>query len=143
MFPSLELRLTTAWKEEEEQWKSLQTTSRRCGKYQNDIEDKVLGLGYPLEPSVQRNGRVDWRDCCADFQHIYYRLKVLKSRAETLLQSMTGLTPIAGDRQILEEAKHVKRLALLCLVFIPLAYTFALFSMQDDYAPGRKRDWLY
>ncbi|PVI03756.1 hypothetical protein DM02DRAFT_612052 [Periconia macrospinosa] len=142
MLPSLELRLTTAWVEEQEQWKSLQTISRRCGNYRDDIEDTLLSLGYPLE-TPQSRGYTHWTDSQKDFQYIYFRLKILKERADTLMQSMTGLASIAGNRQNLEEAKRVKRLNLLALLFIPLAYTSSLFSMQDNYAPGKDQFWLY
>lgn len=142
MLPSLELRLTTAWVEEQEQWKSLQTISRRCGNYRDDIEDTLLSLGYPFE-TVDNARRADWKDCQKDFQYIYFRLKILKDRADTLMQSMTGLASIAGNRQNLEEAKRVKRLNLLALLFIPLAYTSSLFSMQDDYAPNKPSFWVY
>ena len=142
MLPSLELRLTTAWVEEQEQWKSLQTISRRCGNYRDDIEDTLLSLGYPIE-TLDSARRLDWRDCQKDFQYIYFRLKILKERADTLMQSMTGLASIAGNRQNLEEAKRVKRLNLLALLFVPLAYTSSLFSMQDDYAPNKGSFWVY
>lgn len=143
MLPSLELRLTTAWVEEEDQWKSLQTISRRCGNYRDDIEDTLLSLGYPLEGASQQQGRSEWKDCRRDFQYIYFRLKILKQRADTLMSAMTGLASIAGNRQNLEEAKRLKRLNLLALLFIPLAYTSSLFSMQDDFAPGMGRFWVY
>ena len=142
MLPSLELRLTTAWVEEQEQWKSLQTISRRCGNYRDDIEDTLLSLGYPIE-TLDSARKVDWEDCQKDFQYIYFRLKILKERADTLMQSMTGLASIAGNRQNLEEAKRVKRLNLLALLFVPLAYTSSLFSMQDDYAPNKGSFWVY
>jgi hypothetical protein len=142
MLPSLELRLTTAWVDEQEQWKSLQTISRRCGNYRDDIEDTLLSLGYPLDAFQPRTGP-DWKDCQRDFQYIYFRLKILKQRADTLMQSMTGLASIAGNRQNLEEAKRVKRLNLLALLFIPLAYTASLFSMQDNFMPGNAKFWIY
>lgn len=142
MLPSLELRLTTAWVDEQEQWRSLQTISRRCGNYSDDIEDTLLSLGYPLE-AKDVSEKCDWRDCKKDFQYIYFRLKILKQRADTLMQAMTGLASIAGNRQNLEEAKRVKRLNLLALLFIPLAYTSSLFSMQDNYAPGNAHFWIY
>lgn len=142
MLPSLELKLTTAWVDEQEQWRSLQTISRRCGNYRDDIEDTLLSLGYPLEV-LQSDNTPDWRDCQKDFQYIYFRLKVLKQRADTLMQAMTGLASIAGNRQSLEEAKRVKRLTLLGLLFIPLAYTASLFSMQDNYAPNKPQFWVY
>lgn len=143
MLPSLELKLTTAWVEEQEQWKGLQTISRRCGNYRDDIEDTILSLGYPLDIPSSRRKSTNWKDCEIDYQYVYHRLKVLKERADNLMTSMTGLASIAGNRQNLEEAKRVKRLNLLALLFIPLAYTSSLFSMQDNYAPNQDQFWVY
>ncbi|KAF2705060.1 hypothetical protein K504DRAFT_389091 [Pleomassaria siparia CBS 279.74] len=142
MLPSLELHLTTAWVKEQDQWRSLQTLSRRCGNYTDDIEDTLLSLGYSVK-DMDSNRVEDWKDCEKDFQYIYFRLKILKQRADTLMQAMTGLASIAGNRQNLEEAKRVKRLNLLALLFIPLAYTSSLFSMQDAYAPNNSKFWVY
>lgn len=142
MLPSLELKLTTAWVEEQEQWKGLQTISRRCGNYRDDIEDTLLSLGYPLD-IPGRKGPYNWRNCEMDYQYVYFRLKILKERADNLMTSMTGLASIAGNRQNLEEAKRLKRLNLLALLFIPLAYTSSLFSMQDQYAPNKPQFWVY
>lgn len=147
MLPSLELRLTTAWVEEQEQWKQLGTISRRCGNYRDDIEDTLLSLGYPLEIDQAKLAKSrdsnSWKECEVDYQYAYLRLKVLKERADNLMTSMTGLASIAGNRQNLEEAKRVKRLNLLALLFIPLAYTSSLFSMQDNYAPNKPQFWVY
>lgn len=146
MLPSLELRLTTAWVEEQDQWKSLQTISRRCGNYRDDIEDNLLSLGYPLDGKLDDSSKsraVDWKDCEKDLQYAYFRLKILKERADNLTTSMTGLASIAGNRQNLEEAKRVKRLNMLALLFIPLAYTSSLFSMQDNFAPNQSGFWIY
>ncbi|KAF1996685.1 hypothetical protein P154DRAFT_565879 [Amniculicola lignicola CBS 123094] len=144
MLPSLELRLTTAWVEEQDQWKSLQTISRRCGNYRDDIEDTLLSLGYPVQDlPYPETGPDVWLDDKVDFQYIYFRLKTLKQRTDTLIQAMTGLASIAGNRQNLEEAKVVKRLTLVALLFIPLSFTSSLFSMQDGFAPGAAKFWIY
>ncbi|KAF2653637.1 hypothetical protein K491DRAFT_694490 [Lophiostoma macrostomum CBS 122681] len=142
MLPSLELRLTTAWVDEQDQWRNLQTISRRCGNYSDDIEDTLLSLGYPIE-ALEFKSYHNWKDCSKDFQYIYFRLRILKQRADTLMQAMTGLASIAGNRQNLEEAKRVKRLNLLALLYIPLAYTSSLFSMQDQFSPGNPKFWIY
>jgi hypothetical protein len=152
MLPSLELRLnpntTTSWKQEQDEWKSLQTisrldtSSRRCANYCDEIEDTLLSLGVPFS-EVQPKDTGDWKDCDKDFQYIYFRLKILKQRTDTLMQGITSLASIANNRQNLEEAKRVKRLNLLALLFIPLAYTSSLFSMQDNYAPNKGKFWVY
>lgn len=147
MLPSLELKLTTAWVEEQEQWKALGTISRRCGNYRDDIEDALLSLGYRLgtpAPTARQGRNVpDWKNCEIDYQYAYLRLKVLKERADNLMTSMTGLASIAGNRQNLEEAKRLKRLNLLALLFIPLAYTSSLFGMENEYAPDKPLFWVY
>jgi hypothetical protein len=134
MLPSLEVA-------EQEQWKALQTTSRRCGNYRDDIEDTLLSLDYTLSTTMPK--RTDWKDCERDYQYIYFRLQTLKERTDNLMSSMTGLASIAGNQQNLEEAKRLKRLNLLALLFIPLAYTSSLFSMQDEFAPNRSQFWVY
>lgn len=142
MLPSLELKLATAWEEEQEHWKALQLISRRCGNYRDDVEDTLLSLGYSLEaPTGRRAGGSD--ECEKDFQYVYLRLKVLKERTDSLIQAMTGLASIAGNRQNLEEARRVQRLTGLALFFVPLAYTSSLFSMQDNYAPNKGKFWVY
>jgi Mg2+ and Co2+ transporter CorA len=135
MLPSLEVA-------EQEQWKALQTTSRRCGNYRDDIEDTLLSLGYALDTTIAKRG-YDWKDCETDYRYIYFRLQILKERTDNLMASMTGLASIAGNQQNLEEAKRLKRLNLLALLFIPLAYTSSLFSMQDEFAPNRSQFWVY
>ncbi|OCK85477.1 hypothetical protein K432DRAFT_421743 [Lepidopterella palustris CBS 459.81] len=142
MLPSLELRLSSGWIEEQEQWRSLQTISRRCGNYRDDIEDTLLSLGLPLsEPNSTSTD--DWKDYSKDFQYIYLRLKLLKQRADSLMTAMTGLASIAGNRQALDEAKRAKRLTLIGMVFIPLAYSTSLFSMSGNFAPGQSQFWVY
>lgn len=187
--PSLEMRLSTGWTEEEEQWRSLQTISRRCGNYRDDVEDTLLSLGLGLGggtsegagdegAGIEAAGAVTgttaagpepggpgavvaagpeaaavatatttatprWVDPAPDFNYIYLRLKLLKSRADTLIGAMTGLASIAGNRQALDEAKRSKRLTLVGLVFIPLAYSSSLFSMSNQFAPGQSEFWVY
>ncbi|KAF3040053.1 hypothetical protein E8E12_002043 [Didymella heteroderae] len=142
VLPSLELKLTTGWVEEKEQWKGLQTISRRCGNYRDDLEDTLLSLGYSLT-TPSKFAKPNWEDCEVDYQYAYFRMKILKERADNLMTSMTGLASIAGNHQNLEEAKRVKRLNLLALLFIPLAYTSSLFSMQDEYMPNKSQFWVY
>jgi hypothetical protein len=91
MLPSLEVA-------EQEQWKALQTTSRRCGNYRDDIEDTLLSLDYTLGTTMPKRS-TDWRDCERDYQYIYFRLQILKERTDNLMSSMTGLASIAGTNR--------------------------------------------
>ena len=54
-----------------------------------------------------------------------------------------GLASMSGNQQSLREARSTKALTLVGLVFIPLAYTAALFSMAGEFGPGGERFWVY
>lgn len=60
-----------------------------------------------------------------------------------LSNSITGLVGIAGNQQALaeakrslKEAKNIKTLTLVGMVFIPLSFCTGFFSMNDQYLPG-------
>lgn len=132
----------------EGRWSDLQMLSRRCGGYCDDIEVALISLGIPFkDPDTTP---ANWNDCDRDFQFIYKRLSTMKTRADLLNTSITGLAGIAGNRQALKEAKRslreaksVKTLTLIATVFIPLAFTSGLFSMSERYIPGADRFWVY
>ena len=135
----------------EQRWSDLQSWSRRCSKYVDDVEAIMISLGisFPVSP-VPQNTITDWTSCERDFQYIHYSLKALKAQVEVVSNSITGLAGIAGNRQALieakrslKEAKSIKTLTLLGMVFIPLAFCTGLFSMNDQYLPGTASFWIY
>ncbi|KAH6694929.1 hypothetical protein BKA61DRAFT_531694 [Leptodontidium sp. MPI-SDFR-AT-0119] len=133
----------------EEQWSSLQALNRRLIEYSDDAEAIMLSLGIPYDrPDPTNIG--DWISCNKDYQYIFNRLRALSTRTGLLLSSMTGLAGIAGNsqalneaRRSLKEAKGIKTLTLLAMIFIPLAYCCGLFSMNDMYLPGKHKFWIY
>lgn len=135
----------------EERWSDLQSWVRRCSEYIEDVEDIMISLGIPFPASpIQQNDINDWTSCHKDFQYIHYRLKTLKARVDVLSNSITGLASIAGNQQALveakrsfKEAKNIKTLTLVGMIFIPLALCTGIFSMNDQYLPGRASFWIY
>jgi CorA-like Mg2+ transporter protein len=135
----------------EERWSDLQAWSRRCSEYIEDVESIMIGLGISSSASAVTDSKItDWRNCDRDFQYIYHRLKALKARVDVLNNSITGLAGIIGNQQALleakrslKEAKGIKTLTLLGMVFIPLAFSTGLFSMNDRYLPGAASFWIY
>jgi hypothetical protein len=129
-------------REVEKQWSDMQGWERRCNEYSEDVEGISLSLGIPFaEPDL--SGSQYWSDCGKDFQFILMRLNLLKHRAEQLNSTITALASIAGNRQAIREAKSTRALTVVGLVFIPLAYTSALFNMSDQYMPGATQFWVY
>jgi hypothetical protein len=133
----------------EGQWFDFQALNRRCTEYCEDVERILLVLDRKAE-SPDFPEAADWMDSNKDFQLIHARLKALKARYEVLLGSITALAGIAGNRQSLaeakrsfREAKNVKILTLIGMVFIPLAFICGLFSMNDNFLPGSSEFWVY
>lgn len=146
-------------------WSDMQGWERRTGEYLEDLEGIMLQLGIPLShpagapvvpvsPSPPRGAvsaaSIAWQDCTADFQFLYLRFRELRHRTETLNAAATGLASITGNRQAykeqqrsISEAKRVKAITLLGLVFIPLAFTTSLFGMESPYKPGDQLFWVY
>ncbi|KAH7330046.1 hypothetical protein BKA65DRAFT_527721 [Rhexocercosporidium sp. MPI-PUGE-AT-0058] len=121
-------------------WSDIQALNKRCAKYCEDVERIILTLDLD---NAKETMKEDWMNTGKDFTFILTRLKVLKSRCEVLLGSITALVGIAGNRQSLEEtkrsireAKNVKLLTLIGMIFIPLAFVCGLFSMNDRYLPA-------
>ena len=133
----------------EQQWSELQALSRRCSEQLEDIEDAMLAFRIPLQ-DPDAAAEFAWDDCTADYQFLRMRLRGLRARAEGLINSMTAVASMTGNRQAvlearraLKETKNAKTLALVGLIFIPLAYSASLFSMQDTYVPGSAGFWIY
>jgi hypothetical protein len=141
----------------EQQWSDVQQWQRRSNEYCEDVENILLALGIPLKDPDTSSLRRGTFDYATDYQFIYMRLKQHHHRVEHLNSTMTALASIAGNRQgtrehelsvkavkqSILEAKRTKSLTSVGLVFIPLAYTASLFSMDNSYTPGAKKFWVY
>lgn len=140
----------------EEQWSDVQALERRIGEYKDDLEAIMLQLRIPFE-SLNLKHTADWKDSAADYQFLYLRFKEIGQRANSLNGSTAALAGLTNNRQAVKaqelaleatersirEAKSVKALTILGVVFIPLAYVASLFSMSDPYRPGGKLFWVY
>ncbi len=134
-----------AWAEQ--RWSELQSWSRRCSEYCENVESILDGLGIPVSESQASK---DWSSCEKDFHMISRKLRGLKSRSDTLTSSLTGLAGILGNKQSLKEAnrslheaKSVKILTLLGMMFLPLSLTSQILSMSERFLPGPGRFWIY
>jgi len=109
----------------------------------------MLKAGMPLaEPSFEKAG--DWMAVDQDFQPIHRRFRNLQTRMQTLISLNTGLAGLVGSKQsVLEakrsvkEAKTMKVLTFLGLIFIPLAFSCSLLSMNESYLPATGHFWIY
>ncbi|KAG5811350.1 hypothetical protein H9Q74_006054 [Fusarium xylarioides] len=129
----------------EEQWSTIQLIRSSLSRYIQNVSGIMVQLQIPFEDpgSTDPAPNSPSSEFQQDFQYIYMQLQVLKTRADLLNESLTGLTGILGNKRSIREAKTVKTLTLVALIFIPLSFTSALFSMYDDFLPGRERFWVF
>jgi Mg2+ and Co2+ transporter CorA len=142
--------LDSKYPEVEEQWSSLQLTRVRLSTYIDDLEEIIGDIAIPAAQSSSYSIPVEWQDIKKDFQYIHGCLQKMKGRVDEAITSAMGLSNIVGSKQALsearrsvKEAKSTKTLTVVGLVFIPLAYTCALFSMSDQFRPGSSLFWVY
>ncbi|MCJ1469185.1 hypothetical protein MMC07_007818 [Pseudocyphellaria aurata] len=140
----------------EEQWSDIQALERRLNEYQDDIEAIMLQLRIPFgQPVLAATGR--WEQSDVDYQFLHLRICEITRRADGLNSAICALADLTNSRQAfraqdighqaaersLREAKSVKTLTILGVVFIPLSFVAALFSMSDPYRPGGREFWMY
>lgn len=140
----------------EEIWSDIQAWERRIGEYQDDLEGIMLQLRLPLE-SPDLSQTWSWKDSMADFQHLMIRFRRIGERTHALNSAVAALASLVGNRATFRaaelslreyersgrEAKSVKALTILGIVFLPLSFSASLFSMSDRYLPGRVMFWVY
>jgi CorA-like Mg2+ transporter protein len=142
----------------EQQWSDIHQWERRLNEYCDDIQGIMLKLGIPLQnPDTSTLSSSNWTGPDTDYQCLRMQLLTLRHRAEQRNAATTGLASIPGDRQSheeqqlslgeeelsLQEAQRTKALTLVGQVFIPLAYTATLFSMNERHMPEASNFWIY
>ena len=137
-------RLQIEWVEE--RWKELQAWTRQCSKYCESLEETMYSFGIPMESEPSKS----WEIGDKDFYIIQRKLLSMSKRCNDLLASFTGLAGILGNRRVLKEAnrslheaKSVKTLTFLGMLFLPLSLASGLLSMSGDYSPGGSQFWIY
>lgn len=140
----------------EEQWSDIQAWGRRIAEYQDDLEGIMVQL--QIQPKTSTPSEMQgWKDCTPDYQFLRLRYKEIGRRTSVLNDSISALAGLVGNRQAFKaqelslqaaeranrEAKSVKVLTLLGVIFIPLGYVASLFSMSAPYGPGGEKFWLY
>ncbi|CAO2651292.1 Nn.00g095890.m01.CDS01 [Neocucurbitaria sp. VM-36] len=141
----------------EEQWSDIQAWERRIAEYQDDLEGIMLQLGIPLVQLTDFSHVHGSSDSRADFQYLMFRYGEIRQRVHTLAGAVTALASLAGNRAAFKtaelslkeaeragyNARSVKMLTILGVVFLPLSFSATLFSMADKYTPGSSNFWVY
>ncbi|OBT81534.1 hypothetical protein VE02_09801 [Pseudogymnoascus sp. 03VT05] len=141
----------------EKWWTDLHDANRVCMLACEDVAAILESLRIPMDQPTREFDPKNYLTSSEDFVAIYKKLLWRKDHLELLISSATGLNAIAGNKEAavknaidadrshkeqiksLGEAKKASMLTFLALIFVPLAYTASLFSMADDWQPGRSK----
>jgi hypothetical protein len=141
----------------EELWSDIQAWERRMAEYHDDIEGAMLQLGIPLG-SAPDTGRVhSFTESTADFQFLRLRFQQVGQRVHALAGAISALAGLAGNRamyraaelslkeaeQARRQARSLKALTILGVVFLPLSFPASILSMAELYLPGGAMFWVY
>ncbi|KAI0475732.1 hypothetical protein GGR56DRAFT_433007 [Xylariaceae sp. FL0804] len=83
-------------------------------------------------------------ECLAsDIRFAARRVEGCDDAFKAMVPNIISMAQIFESRRSLEESLNIKRLPIIAMLFIPLSYVAALFSMTDHYAPGGNDFWVY
>jgi Mg2+ and Co2+ transporter CorA len=99
-------------------------------------------LGVQLgSESVDENASLALRGAQKDFITIHTRMQPLRDRAEALNSVSNDLSNLRAAFRGVADGEFSLRLSLFASVVFPLTLLAGIFSMGDDYRPGRPQFW--
>ena len=123
--------------------------TRRISEYTEHIEGIIDTLRISLrapESTVKTHKAVQQWDTTAvddDFRRVHKRLSALKKRSTDLIMAGTGVLGIIDAEISNQEAKSMRTLTILGLLFVPLSFSSGLFGMEVSYMPGGPKFWIF
>ncbi|KAK3897244.1 hypothetical protein C8A05DRAFT_48065 [Staphylotrichum tortipilum] len=144
----------------EELWSDIQAWERRMGEYHDDISGAMVQLGVPLghhAGSDLKGQGQGFADTAADFQFLRLRFQQVAERVHALAGAISALAGLAGNRaaaraaelslkeaeQARRQARSLKALTVLGVVFLPLSFAAGILSMAELFLPGGGMFWVY
>ncbi|KAM7191301.1 hypothetical protein V8F20_009356 [Naviculisporaceae sp. PSN 640] len=147
-------------KQVEEAWSRF-----RCSEYLEAIESLMDSLGIPLyesgscaltpietTPLLRRSGtslstgplgtnfspEPSWLSAVApDFTFLHRQFTMRRLDYDRITTSIAALASIVMGRVAVKEASSARSLTYVAVLFAPLAWVAAVYSMPDEFAPGR------
>ncbi|KAH4038772.1 hypothetical protein HBH98_061550 [Parastagonospora nodorum] len=100
-------------------------------------------LSFIRTHSDPRKPSEDWEALMEDYDFISTEISEYGKRLEAMVPLVTSAAALIESRRSLTETANVTRLTILAIIFIPLSYVAALFSMAENFGPGGSLFWVY
>jgi len=112
---------------------------RSCAMFLEEVRSTMTSM-----KGVQTDGSTtSERKLNEAWDYIVTNLEALRDRIDDVANTSVALLAVLDSHKSLQEASDVGRLTRLGMLFLPLSFTAALFSMADDYGPGKSGFWIY
>jgi CorA-like Mg2+ transporter protein len=112
---------------------------RRMIWYCNEIVKDLESLGI----QVEQENFAEKNPGDQDFLSLFRRLRMYKKRADIFFPIATDLLSVANMKISLAESRHISKLTVLSMFFLPLLFTSGLLSMEGRFQPGGLLFWVY
>jgi Mg2+ and Co2+ transporter CorA len=101
-------------------------------------------LGVQLgSECVDSTASLALRGAQKDFLTIHTRMQPMRNRAEALNSVSNDLANLRAAFRGVYDGEFGLRLSLFASIFFPLSLLASIFSMGDDYRPGKDQFWLF
>lgn len=119
--------------------RSLQSWRRRSMSSQHKLMSVVRFIRSSCATEIE-DGCLSLAE---DYEYLANSIEDYGRRFESTIPVVTSMVQIADSRRSFAETLNVSRLTYLALVFVPLAFTSSIFSMNNEYTPGGPLFWTY
>jgi hypothetical protein len=98
----------------------------------------ILGISNRLSHPDVKN-----REDAQDWINVHERLAMWTSRTKDLAALTLGWMSLVESKRSIDEARSSRILVMLGTFFLPLSLISSIFSMGEDFLPGRSKFWIY
>jgi len=97
-----------------------------------------ISYNYTANPN-----ETEWDLLLRDLDNLLLKLSRYGKSFERIIPTVASLNLLSHYRRSATEATIIRQITCVALVFVPLSWVAALFSMTNDFAPGQPRFWVY
>ena len=119
-------------------WPEAWHWNRKMVEYRHDIDMAVAESKNFQQRDSERPS--DWAN---DSEYLQRQISDSKERMNAVLASIAGLNAYFEGKRATNINRTIEALTALGVLFLPLSFTAALFSMNEKYLPGGPLRWVY
>lgn len=117
---------------------------RRCARYGDILrrsEELCSHRGSMSWPKVDDSEYTDL--IIKDFQNVHDKFKRMEKNAEKQISTVFAKISVEAGEESIDEARRVRRLAIIATIFLPMSFVASIFSMSGRFALDGDRWWMY